>query len=154
MVGKGVPGNLAGSDGDALYTFEVTPNDIGEVTVEIAAGVAEDADGNGNTAAPRFSLGTTYDDDTDNAISKSEAIAAISRLFRWPSYEGADYRYHRALFLPQQLTHLPGNGGEYRDSLLEYTSAAPAELQPPSSARRTACRRRKHGARYFPHFGT
>ena len=78
-VVKGVAGNLAGSG--AVYTFDVTPNAIGEVTVDIDAGVATDAGGNGNTAAPRFSLGITYDDDGDGGISKNEAIAAVRDYF-------------------------------------------------------------------------
>ena len=78
-VGNGTGGNFAGSG--AVYTFDVTPNDIGEVTVDISAGAAEDTDGNGNTAAPRFSLGITYDDDGDGDISKAEAISAIRDYF-------------------------------------------------------------------------
>ena len=78
-VETGAAGNFAGSG--AVYTFDVTPNAIGEVTVEIPAGVAEDADGNGNTAAPRFSLGITYDDDGDGTVSRAEAIAAIRDYF-------------------------------------------------------------------------
>ena len=78
-VGNGTVGNFAGSG--AVYTFDVTPDDIGEVTVDISAGAAEDADGNGNTAAPLFSLGITYDDDGDEGISKAEAIAAITDYF-------------------------------------------------------------------------
>ena len=80
-VVNGVAGNFAVGDNDAIYTFEVTPDAIGEVTVDIAAGVAEDADGNGNTAATRFSLGITYDDNGDGNISKAEAIAAIMDYF-------------------------------------------------------------------------
>ena len=38
-VVNGAAGNLAGSG--AVYTFDATPDAIGEVTVEIAAGVAE-----------------------------------------------------------------------------------------------------------------
>ena len=78
-VGNGAVSNFAGTG--AVYTFEVTPNAIGEVTVDISAGAAEDADGNGNTAAPRFSLGITYDDDGDGTVSKAEAIAAIRDYF-------------------------------------------------------------------------
>ena len=78
-VGNGTVGNFAGSG--AVYTFDVTPNDIGEVTVDISADAAEDTDGNGNTAAPRFSLGITYDDDGDGDISRGEAIAAIRDYF-------------------------------------------------------------------------
>ena len=79
VVVNGVADNLAG--GGALYTFDVTPNDIGEITVNIAAGVAEDAGGNGNTAAPQFSLGIPYDDDGNGGISKDEAIAAVRDYF-------------------------------------------------------------------------
>ena len=74
-IGNGTVGNFAGSG--AVYTFDVTPNEIGEVTVDIAAGAAEDADGNGNTVAPRFSVGITYDDDDDGDISTAEVLAAI-----------------------------------------------------------------------------
>ena len=81
VVVNGDAGTFAGSDGDANYTFEVTPNAIGEVTVDIAAGAAEDTDGSGNTTAPRFSLGITYDDDGDSGISKAEAISAIRDYF-------------------------------------------------------------------------
>ena len=78
-VGNGTAGNFAGSG--AVYTFDVTPNDIGKVTVDISADAAEDTDGNGNTAAPRFSLGITYDDDGDGDINRAEAIAAIRDYF-------------------------------------------------------------------------
>ena len=79
VVGNGTVSNFAGSG--AVYTFDVTPNAIGEVTVDIAAGVAEDADGKGNTAAPQFSLGIPYDDDGNGGISKDEAIAAVRDYF-------------------------------------------------------------------------
>ena len=59
----------------------MTPNDIGEVTVEIPAGAAEDDDGNGNKAAPLFLLGIAYDDDGDGDISRAEAITAIGDYF-------------------------------------------------------------------------
>ena len=78
VVGNGAAGNFASSG--AVYTFDVTPNAIGEVTVDIAAGVAEDAEGKGN-AAGYLSLGITYDDDGDGAISRNEAIAAVGDYF-------------------------------------------------------------------------
>ena len=77
-VANGAAGNFTGSDGVAVYTFDVTPDAVGTVTVEIAAGAAENDDGNGSTAAPLFSLGIPYDDDGDGAISKREVIAAIN----------------------------------------------------------------------------
>ena len=74
-VANGVASIFSGSG--SVYNFDVTPNAIGEVAVDVPAGVAEDADGNGNIAA-RLSLGIPYDDDGDGMISRSEVIAAIS----------------------------------------------------------------------------
>jgi len=53
-VGNGTASNLSG--GPAGYTFDVTPTADGSVTVDIAAGVAQDAASNGNTAATQFSI--------------------------------------------------------------------------------------------------
>ena len=80
-VANGVASGFSGSDGDAVYTFEVTPNALGEVTVDIAAGVATDGEGAGNTEALRLSLGIPYDFDGNGGISKDEAIAAIVDYF-------------------------------------------------------------------------
>ena len=70
-----------GSDGSAFYDFDVTPNAVGAVTVDIAAGAATDANGYGNASAPQLSLGIPYDDDHDGGISKEEAIAAVLDYF-------------------------------------------------------------------------
>ena len=75
---NGSVSNLVGSEGDAVFVFDVTPDALGEVTVDINAGVAEDADGNGNTASDQLSLGIPYDDDRDGAISRGEVITAIT----------------------------------------------------------------------------
>ena len=56
-VGNGAASNLAGS-GDT-YTADITPSADGTVTVDVAAGVAVDGAGNGNTVATQFS--TVYD---------------------------------------------------------------------------------------------
>ena len=66
---NGAVSNFTGSSGNAFYTFDVTPNAAGPVTVDIAAGVATGADGNGNTASPQLSLGVPYDDDRTTAGS-------------------------------------------------------------------------------------
>ena len=79
IVENGAVGNFAGSG--AVYTFDVTPDAIGVVAVEISAGAAEDGDGNGNKASPRFSVGITYDDDGNGDISRAEVISAIIDYF-------------------------------------------------------------------------
>ena len=75
-VGNGVVGNFLGSA--AAYTFDVTPNAIGQVTVDIAANVAEDAGGNGNTAAAQLQLGIPYDDNRNGVIERGEVIKAVN----------------------------------------------------------------------------
>ena len=61
-----------------MYTFDVVPDAIGAVTVDIAADAAEDSGGNGNRAALRLWLGMPYDDGGDGVIEKSEVIEAIN----------------------------------------------------------------------------
>ena len=80
-VANGSASNFAGNSGEAVYTFDVIPNAIAEITVGISAAAAEDGESNVNTAA-RLSLGIPYDDDNDAGISKREAIAAIRDYFR------------------------------------------------------------------------
>ena len=76
-VTNGFAGNFVGNDSDSVYTFDVTPNAIGDVTVDIATDVALDAENNGNTAAIQLSLGIPYDDDHDGRINRDEVITAI-----------------------------------------------------------------------------
>ena len=80
--------NFAGSDGDSSFTFDVSPNALGEVTVGIPAGAAEDADGAGNTEAPQLSLGIPYDFDRSGGIGRNEVIAAIRDYFSAPTDRG------------------------------------------------------------------
>ena len=78
IVTNGSAGNFVGRDGDSVYTFDVTPNAIGVVTVDIAADMALNADNIGNSAATHLSLGIPYDDDGNGTIEKSEVIATIT----------------------------------------------------------------------------
>ena len=78
---NGTVGNFTGSGGDSVYTFDVTPNAIGTVAVDIAADAAEDGDGNGNAAASQLSLGIPYDDNDDGGIQRDEVISAIKDYF-------------------------------------------------------------------------
>jgi len=65
-VGNGSAGSFAGS-GDA-YTVTITPSADGTVTVDLAAGVAQDDAGNDNTAATQFSI---ENDETPPGVSIS-----------------------------------------------------------------------------------
>ena len=81
-VTNGSATSFSGTDGEMVYTFDVTPTGIGEVTVDILSGVAGDADGTGygNTPA-HLSLGIPHDDDRDGVIGLDEAIAALEDYF-------------------------------------------------------------------------
>jgi subtilisin-like proprotein convertase family protein len=67
-VGNGTAGNFSGSG--AVYTFDLTPGGPGVVTADIAGGVAQDAAGNGNDAAPPFSR--TFESSGAPAITITE----------------------------------------------------------------------------------
>ena len=64
---NGSVSNFTDSAGDAICTFDVTPNAIGVVTVAISHG----------DASANLSLGIPYDDDGNGAISRAEVITAI-----------------------------------------------------------------------------
>ena len=80
-VTNAVATDFATLNGSFGYSLVVIPNAIGEVTVDIAAGVAEDYEGNGNTAAVQLILGLPYDDDGNGAIGPSEVLEAVRDYF-------------------------------------------------------------------------
>jgi hypothetical protein len=56
-VGNGAASNLSGSG--TTYTADITPDGVGDVTIDVAAAVAQDAAANDNTAATQVVV--TYD---------------------------------------------------------------------------------------------
>ncbi len=76
-VTHGSASNFVGDNGDSVYTFDVTPDAVGSVTVDIDADVVQDTDGKGNYAAMQLVLGLPYDDDQDGRISRDEVVTAI-----------------------------------------------------------------------------
>jgi hypothetical protein len=70
VAGNATVDNFNAVDGDT-YTFDLTPSGQGSVTVDIAAGVATDAVGNGNTEAAQFSR--VFDSDAPTAAITSAA---------------------------------------------------------------------------------
>ncbi|MTI88654.1 MAG: hypothetical protein FH748_11875 [Balneolaceae bacterium] len=57
-VGNGSAGNFASTDGNT-YTADITPDGNGDITIDVAADVAQDGAGNNNTAATQATV--TYD---------------------------------------------------------------------------------------------
>jgi hypothetical protein len=77
-VGNGSASNFAGS-GDT-YTADITPAGDGAVTVDVAAGVAQDAAGNANTAATQFSI--EADGSAPGVAISSTATDPVSGVFQ------------------------------------------------------------------------
>jgi hypothetical protein len=76
-VGNGSAGSFAGSG--ATYTADITPTADGTVTVDVAAGVAQDAAGNDNTAATQFSIQS--DGTPPGVVISSTASDPVSGAF-------------------------------------------------------------------------
>ena len=112
-------GTVANFDGTGpSYTFDVTPSAPGPVTVDIPAGSATDASGNGNAAADQLLLGIPYDDNNDAGISKSEAIAAVSDYLTLPGITKAQTIGIINLYLTSPVVvHRVANAGPDAEAL-------------------------------------
>jgi hypothetical protein len=77
-VTNGTASNLQGSG--TTYTFDVTPTADGDVEVSIAAGVAQDAVGNGNTASNQvtISYATTAPTITVNPLTTGDTTPTVT----------------------------------------------------------------------------
>ncbi|RED97092.1 Ig-like domain-containing protein, partial [Marinoscillum furvescens] len=64
-VGNGTASNFVTVDG-STYTVDITPDGTGDITIDVAAGVAQDAAGNDNTAATQAV--TQYDDQAPTPV--------------------------------------------------------------------------------------
>ena len=78
-VGNGSASNFAGSG--ASYTADITPSGAGNITIDIAAGVAQDGAGNGNTAAPQVT--TVYDAGSPTVVIQ-DAPAIVNSTTPYP----------------------------------------------------------------------
>jgi hypothetical protein len=89
-IGNGImtPGSFTGSG--TTYSFTVMPVGNGVVTVDIAANVAHDAAGNGNTAASQFSR--TYDTIAPTLVvsAPSSTVTKNGPVTYTVTYAGAD----------------------------------------------------------------
>jgi len=80
VVTNGSAGSFSGSG--TTYTFSVTPTASGVVNVNVAAGVAQDSAGNGNTAATQFSI--TYSPDTSApTVTLTSAAPSVTNTSRY-----------------------------------------------------------------------
>ncbi|RBQ05529.1 MBG domain-containing protein, partial [Pedobacter miscanthi] len=82
VAGNIIPGNatLSGFSGSGTtYTFNATPTANGSVTINIAANAAQDAAGNGNTAASQYSI--TYTQPSIITASAGTFPSALSTTY-------------------------------------------------------------------------
>ena len=93
-VGNGAASAFTGSDGDTEFTALITPTADGEVTVDVAADVATDAAGNGNTAATRVS--STYTAPPTDTVAPT--VSSIMRQSPTSSPTNADVLTWRVTF--------------------------------------------------------
>lgn len=76
-VGNGTASSLEGSGTD--YSVTITPSGEGDVTIDLAAGVAADAAGNDNLAATQFVIG--FDTTSPTVVLASDAVAPAVSAF-------------------------------------------------------------------------
>jgi hypothetical protein len=76
-VGNGSAGNFVAVS-TAVYTFDVTPSGQGVVTADVAAGMAQDAAANGNTAATQYSI--TYVDTVAPTVTLTSTATSPTKV--------------------------------------------------------------------------
>ncbi|MFC1461936.1 FG-GAP-like repeat-containing protein, partial [Verrucomicrobiota bacterium] len=85
-VGNGTAGNFVTVSASS-YTFDLTPSITGSVTAEIAANVAHDAMGHGNSAASQFSR--TYEISVPMSVSATDGDHTDRVRVTWDAVTGA-----------------------------------------------------------------
>ena len=106
-VGNGTASSFTGSDGDTAFTALITPTADGAVTVDVAADVATDAAGNGNTAAAQAA--STYTAPlVDNTAPRVTSIAISPEPPRASEEHGPFYTKEAFLAVPDGAVHGPG----------------------------------------------
>lgn len=78
-VGNGSASNFSATSA-SVYTADITPAADGAVTVDVAASVAADAAGNGNTAAPQFSITNDATAPTVTSVVVSDADLRLDNV--------------------------------------------------------------------------
>ncbi|KYG80374.1 hypothetical protein AWW67_09340 [Roseivirga seohaensis] len=113
-VANGVASNFAGSG--TTYTATITPSADGAVTVDVAAGVAQDVANNTNTAATQFSI--TNDETKPTVTIVSSSTSPISGAFN----VAITFSESVTGFVIGDLTVVNGTASNFAGSGITYTA--------------------------------
>lgn len=86
-LGNATASNFVAVDGDT-YTATITPTGAGDITIDVAAGVAQDAANNGNTAATQVVVRSTVVEETQRVIANFMRNRATHMLNNQPDIGG------------------------------------------------------------------
>lgn len=100
-VGNGTAGALAG--GPAIYTVSVTPTGVGAVTIDVAAGAAQDAAGNNNSVATQ--LLRTYD-----TVAPTMSVSPAQNTGVGTVFTTVDVTYNETVVAATTLTNYVASG--------------------------------------------
>ncbi len=72
-VGNGSASNFIATNG-STYTADITPSGTGDITIDVAAGVAQDASANTNVAAPQVTVTGNFGPDEDFVRTRTKRV--------------------------------------------------------------------------------
>ncbi|SDL65837.1 Ig-like domain-containing protein [Maricaulis salignorans] len=130
VVGNGAASELTGSG--AEYAVTVTPAADGDVTVDLAAGAAQDAAGNDNTAATQFTIST--DGTAPTVVLSSDAAEPAIGAFTLTvtfSEEVTDLALEDFVVANAELSDLSGSGAAY-ELTVTPTAGSPVTVDLPA----------------------
>ncbi len=129
-VGNGAASDLTGSGSD--YSVTITPAADGDVTVDLAAGAAEDVAGNENLAATQFTIGT--DGTAPTVVLSSDATEPAIGAFTLTvtfSEDVTDLALEDFVAVNADLSDLSGSGSEY-ELIVTPTAGSPVTVDLPA----------------------
>ncbi|WP_417483220.1 Ig-like domain-containing protein [Maricaulis sp.] len=130
VVANGAASALTGSG--AEYTVTVTPAADGDVTVDLAAGAAQDVAGNDNTAATQFTIST--DGTAPTVVLSSDAAEPAIGAFTLTvtfSEEVTDLALEDFVVANAELSDLSGSGAGYEVTVTP-TAGSPVTVDLPA----------------------
>ena len=130
VVGNGAASELTGSG--AQYAVTITPTADGDVTVDLAAGTAQDAAGNDNTVATQFTIST--DGTAPTVVLSSDAAEPAIGAFTLTvsfSEEVTDLALEDFVVANADLSDLSGSGAAYEVTVTP-TAGSPVTVDLPA----------------------